>query len=205
MIINDMRQIKYSDLAVTDVRKKIEKNLIQTLKENNYEVVNRQEAQPKLSDEQSRFADGVFVELEFLITEYRLIKERKKEKVRQEELSVEKTKQLLSNTGHKVETLSAYDGIVDGKKVFVRPGSAKPKGWQITLRDEFRNSVKRETGYLLVNRGNGLLIPFELLRDFLGKKLEQSTVDIFVHFESNSRAKVFYKKKELDVSQFFIQ
>jgi len=202
IVINDMRQIKYSDFANSDVRKKIEKLIIQVLKQNQYNVLNKQEAPPRLSDEQSRQADTIFSEMEFLITEYRLIEERKKERINQEEIGIDRMKEILKVAGHDVENLGAYEGTVDGKKVFVRPGSSKPKGWQITLRDEFRKSVRDESGFLLVNRGKGLLIPFEIIRTFLGKKLDQATVDIFVRFESSTVVKVFYHNRDLDVSKY---
>lgn len=204
ILINDMRQIKYSDFANSDVRKKIEKLLIQVLKENNFNVVNKQEAQPKLSDEQSRQADNIFLEIEFLITEYRLIQERKKEKVKQEEIPIGVVEEMLIQKGHRVDQLGAYEGKIDGKVAFVRDGSQKAKGWQITLRDTFRESVRDADGFLLVNRGNCLLIPFAALRNFLGDHLNEKTVDIFIKFISKVKATVVYKESELDVSKYLL-
>jgi hypothetical protein len=86
----------------------------------------------------------------------------------------------------------------------VRPGSPKPKGWQITLRNAFRESVRDGDGYLLVNRGRDLLIPFDELKGFLGSALNQKTVDIFVRFESDASATVSFKKADLDVSEFLL-
>ncbi len=34
----------------------------------------------------------------------------------------------------KISKLNAYDAVINGQKAFIRPGSEKPRGWQITFR-----------------------------------------------------------------------
>lgn len=202
-IINDMRQIKYSKFANSDVRKKIEKLIIQELEENDFIVGNKVKEQLNLSEEQRRSAEKLFDEIRFLMVEYRMISEKEIEAVDEDEKNIDEMIEFLISLGHSTQ-LNQYEGIVDDLPAYMRPGSRKPKGWQITLRDTFRQSVRDKDGYLLVNRGRCLLIPFSEIRTFLQDKLNQDTVDVFVNFISNTRANICYQDKALDVSSFFL-
>jgi len=92
--------------------------------------------------------------------------------------------QKLTNKGHSAGRIGKFNVAIDGQWSFRRDGSDKlPKGWQITIRDDFRSSVLKGQGFLLVARGRGLLIPLKDLRDFVGSELGQNnTIDIFITF-----------------------
>ena len=64
----------------------------------------------------------------------------------------------------------------------LRKGSGKPQGMQVTIRvgQPFGKSVVRGEGFLCYNRGRCYLIPNSAIKDWLGQKLEQQTVDIFL-------------------------
>lgn len=70
---------------------------------------------------------------------------------------------IRARTTKQIQEWGTYEAIVDGKKVFIRPGSKKPKGWQITFRGRkpgsFIDSLHKGIGYLLVSRDGVLLIP----------------------------------------------
>lgn len=73
--------------------------------------------------------------------------------------------------------------LVDGTPVYFRQGSPKPKGLQITIRtrEPFGVDVIAGRGFLCINSGRCWLIPHIVLNSWLGGKLSQQTVDIFLN------------------------
>ncbi len=99
-------------------------------------------------------------------------------------LSDNELKAKLISKGHTVSRLGRFKAGIDGQVAYVRRGSDKrPKGWQITIRDDFRSSLLNGKDFLLVPRGRGLLIPLRELRRIIGTELgDTNTVDVFFTF-----------------------
>ena len=99
--------------------------------------------------------------------------------------------------------MERYEAIVDDQKVYIRPGSQKPKGWQITFRDRFLNSLQKGEGYLLVSRNGVLLIPLSEVRKVVKDKTayQQNTIDIYIVF-TTEKITLSYKKNSIDVTVY---
>lgn len=81
---------------------------------------------------------------------------------------------------HTVEKVRKFEAVIDKQQAYIRAGSDKPKGLQVTIRDEFRDHVLKGEGFLIVPSGTGLLIPLKSLRDMIGNELVANhTVDVF--------------------------
>jgi len=110
---------------------------------------------------------------------------------------------MLASHNKQVQEWSAYEAIIDGQKAYIRPGSLKPKGWQITFRDRFLNSLQKGVGYLLVSRDGVLLIPLREVRKVVKDKaaFQQNTIDVYILF-THDRITLSYKKNVIDVSAY---
>ena len=73
-------------------------------------------------------------------------------------------KKLLLRQGRTIKKWGTYDAIIDGEKVFIRPGSKKTKGWQITFRDIFKNHLQKEDGSLLMPRDGIVFVPLKVVK-----------------------------------------
>jgi len=118
-----------------------------------------------------------------------------------EEIFEDELKKLLTDQGKRIQKWTAYEAIVDGQKAYIRPGSLKPKGWQITFRDRFLNSLQKGDGYLLVSRDGVLLIPLRTVRQVVKDKsaYQQNTIDVYILFTSE-KITLSYKKNTIDVT-----
>jgi len=87
--------------------------------------------------------------------------------------------------------------------VFIRPGSPKTKGWQITFRDKFKTALKNGKGSLLVPRSKVLLIPFIEIQKAITDPMtyNQNTIDVYIKFTDESIS-LSYKQQTIDVSQY---
>ena len=132
LVINDGRPATQSDFNDTVVRKALELYLIKLFKANKYAVVAQGEPQ-KLNAIQKFLVNSLKEELNFFLLKKNIIIKVLEEEG-QEEVFGDELKKILEKSGRKIEEWGRYEALIDGKKVFIRPGSKKPKGWQITFR-----------------------------------------------------------------------
>lgn len=99
--------------------------------------------------------------------------------------------------------------LVDAERSFIRPGSDKQKGWQITFRgnrpESFFQSLIRGEGNLLVNRNGVLLIPLSEIQRVVDDPAvyEQNTIDVYICFYED-RVYLKCKQNRIDVTQYKI-
>jgi len=205
LVINDGRPATQSDFNDNVVRKALELYLIKLFKANKYAVVAQGEPQ-KLNAIQKFLVNSLKEELNFFLLKKNVIVKVLEEKG-QEEVFGDELKKILEKSGRKIEEWGRYEAIIEGKKVFIRPGSKKPKGWQITFRGRkpgsFIDSLQKGDGYLLVSRNGVLLIPLtEVQKVILDKTAyEQDTIDIWIVF-AEEKVTLSYKKNTIDVTSF---
>lgn len=201
LILNDGRPATQSDFNDTVVRLAIELYLIRLLKANRYRTVS-QGQQPTLNAVQKHIVSSLTQELnQFLLKKNIITKSLEEEGL--EEIFEDELKKILSSHNKQVKEWSAYEAIIDGQKAYIRPGSLKPKGWQITFRDRFLNSLQKGVGYLLVSRDGVLLIPLKEVRQVVKDKaaFKQNTIDVYILFTTD-RITLSYKKNIIDVSEY---
>ncbi len=134
LVINDGRPATQSDFNDSVVRKALELYLIELFKANKYAVVAQGEPQ-KLNAIQKFLVNSLKDELNFFLLKKNVIIKVLEERG-QEEI---------------FEEWGRYEAIIDGKKVFIRPGSKKPKGWQITFRGRKPGSFIDVTNFRLID------------------------------------------------------
>jgi hypothetical protein len=201
IILSDARPALQSDLSDPGVRKALEATLVEYLKkegDENFDVRTGATGTPELNQAQRATAENYREEMHFVLHKFGLLSKPPPRKVDEDEKDVRHIADLLSKT-FKIGKVTQKELVIDEKQSFIRPGSPKPNGWQITLRDYFRKAVQKGEGYLVVPRGPGLLIPFERLRSLIGKDLNRATADVFIKFEP-SRVTIIYQGKLIDIS-----
>jgi len=205
IIINDGRPAAQSDFNDAVIRKSLELYLIRLFKANKYEIVAQGEPQ-NLNPAQKYIVESLLEELNYFLMKknliYKVLEERGEEEIFSDELI-----RILQKKRCAVKNLGKYEGWIDNKKVFVRPGSKKPKGWQITFRGRkpgsFIDSLVKGNGYLLVSRNGVLLIPLTVVQQAIPDKrvYDQDTIDIWILF-SEDIITLRYKDNVIDVSQY---
>jgi len=205
IVINDGRPAMQSDFNDAVVRKALELYLIKLLKYNKYTVVAQGEPQ-KLNALQDFLVKSLKQELDFFLLKKgvitRVIEERGQEEIFGDELQ-----KILERNGKKIQTWGKYEALIDGVKVFIRPGSKKPKGWQITFRGRKPgspiDSLQKGNGFLLVSRNGVLLIPLSEVQKVIKDKsaYQQDTIDVWVVFTEEG-ATLSYKENTIDVTRF---
>ncbi len=154
LVINDGRPATQSDFNDPVIRLSLEFHLIRLLKVNRYNVL-AQGARQKHNPQQKAIMERYLDELDFFLikrgTVTKLIEKEKEELVLNDELF-----KILKNKGYNISKLQSKAALINGRKVFIRPGSKKPKGWQITIRGKkpgsFIDSLQKGDGDLLVPR-----------------------------------------------------
>jgi hypothetical protein len=204
IVINDGRPAMQSDFNDAVVRKALELYLIKLLKYNKYTVVAQGEPQ-KLNALQDFLVKSLKQELDFFLLKKgvitRVIEERGQEEIFGDELQ-----KILERNGKKIQTWGKYEALIDGVKVFIRPGSKKPKGWQITFRGRKAgspiDSLQKGNGFLLVSRNGVLLIPLSEVQKVIKDKsaYQQDTIDVWVVFTEEG-ATLSYKENTIDVTR----
>lgn len=124
-----------------------------------------------------------------------------------DEIYNDETKKILERKGYKISEWGKIEAIIDNQKTFLRPGSSKNKGWQVTFRGNKSGSLKsclqNGLGFLLMPRGPILLIPLSLIKDFITQididAFSRDTIDIFIRFDPH-KIVIVYKESEIDVS-----
>ncbi len=203
IVINDGRPATQSDFNDNVVRLTIEEYLIRLLKANKYKVVSQGEKQ-NLNPLQKVITQNLIEELNFFLLKKNLITKLLADKG-QEEVMLDELKKILIKNKYTIDKISAYEGTINGEKVFIRPGSKKSKGWQVTFRDVFKNHLEKEEGSLIVPRGGIIYIPFSEIKKVINdpKAFNRNTIDIFFAFEGD-KVILRYKKNELDVTTFLL-
>lgn len=203
VVINDGRPATQSDFNDTVVRKSLEAHLIKLLRANKYDVVAQGEAQ-ELNPHQKYLVDSLTKELDFLLVKKGIIS-RVLEEHGQEQVFRDELRRAILTSGRKITKWGAYEVEIDGSKAFVRPGSKKPRGWQITFRGRkpgsFIDSLKKGDGLLLVPRNGVLLIPLTQVQEVIKDKTayDQDTIDIWITFEAE-KVTLRYKEEVIDVT-----
>ncbi len=205
IVINDGRPATQSVFNDTVVRKALELYLIRLFKANKYVVVAQGEPQ-KLNATQKFLVDSLKTELNSFLRKktiiYKVLEEAGQEEVMRDDL-----KKILQNTARKIQKWESHAVVIDSKKAFIRAGSPKPRGWQITLRgrtsESLIESFKRGDGYLLVSRNGVLLIPLVEVQKVITDKTayEQDTIDVWINF-TEEKATLSYKQNTIDVTKF---
>lgn len=204
VIINDGRPATLSDFNDNVVRKALEIYLDRLLKANKYTVVSQGEAQTPNSS-QTTTIESLIAELNIFLKKKNIVTKELEERG-QEQVYLDDLKKLLEKLGKKITKWGAYEVEIDGDKAFVRPGSKKPKGWQITFRGRKPGSpidfLSEGKGSLLVSRDGVLMIPLAEIQKAIKNKnaYKQDTIDIFIEF--GDQVKLRYKDETLDVTKF---
>ncbi|MFQ6116536.1 MAG: hypothetical protein ACE5NG_20960, partial [bacterium] len=201
LIRNDGRPATQSDFNDTVIRLALELHLIRLLKANRYRVV-CQGRQPTLNPIQKQIVNSLLQELNHFLLKKNIITKVLEEKGL-EEVFEDELKKLLAGHGKQIQNWTAKEAIIDGQKAYIRPGSLKQKGWQITFRDRFLNSLQKGEGYVLVNRDGVLLVPLSHVRKVVKDKTayQQNTIDIYVVF-TIEKITMIYKKDVIDVTTY---
>jgi len=205
LMINDGRSASHSEFNDSVIRREIEHHINLLFKLNRYKVVSQSSVQ-YLNAAQKVMIDTFTEELNFFLLKKGLITKLPALQNQRECSNAEMFK-LLRRKGYTVTNESKYEAIINGKQAYIRPGSKKTKGWQITFRDIFKNSLLNEDGYLLVPRGGVLVIPLKIIKESVATDLEafsKNTIDIFIHFADDS-IQIIYKKSITDIQQYLIE
>ena len=199
VIINDGRPANQSDFNDNVVRHELEHYLIDLFKANKYKVV-AQGAKQILNSLQKVIVTKLILELNFFLIKKGLI-QKLIAAGGQEEVMLDDLKKILDKYKYSITEFKSYEATINGEKVFIRPGSKKTKGWQVTFRDVFKKNLLDENGSLLMPRDGILLIPFSEIKKAINDAdaFKRNTIDIFIAFEEDS-IKLRYKNSEVDVT-----
>ncbi len=203
VIINDGRPANQSDFNDNVVRLELEYYLISLFKANKYKVV-AQGAKQTLNSLQKVIVTKLILELNFFLIKKGLIQKLIAARG-QEEVMLDDLKKILERYKYSITEFKSYEATINGEKVFIRPGSKKTKGWQVTFRDVFKKTLLDENGSLLMPRDGILLIPFSEIKKAINDTdaFKRNTIDIFIAFEEDS-IKLRDKNSEVDVTAYRI-
>lgn len=205
LVVNDGRPAAQSDFNDTVVRRALEIYLVRLLKANKYTVVSQGEPQI-LNSLQKHIVDSLIIELDAFLKKKNVITKILEEHG-QEEVFKDELMKILQKNGRKVANWKGQEVEIDGIKTFVRPGSKKPRGWQITIRGRklgsFIDSFKKGNGLLLVPRNGVLLIPLSKIQTVIKDETayDQDTIDIWIVF-GDEKITLSYKDETIDVTGF---
>jgi len=204
LIISDGRPITQSLFNNKAVRLVLEAYVTKLLRANKYNVVSSVRT-PKLDQSQQHIVNTLLPELNFFLTKKGIIT-RLLEKAGQEQVYLDELVELFKKKRIPIQKWGEKEATFQKKKVFIRPGSKKPKGWQITIRGRkagsFIDCARRGDGYLLVPRDGVLFIPLIAIKKFIPEStFDLDTVDIFIGF-ADEKVTLGYSKSVLDVTQF---
>lgn len=203
IVINDGRPAMQSDFNDAVIRKSFELYLINLFKANKYSVVSQGELQ-KHNPLQSSIIRTLKDELNFLLLKKNMVT-KLIEEPGQEEVLLDDLRRLIEKQGWKINTWGAYEATIDGRKTFIRPGSKKQKGWQITFRDRFKQALQKGDGYLIVPRDGVLFIPFTEIQKVVvdESRYKQNTIDVYINFKEDT-VKLSYGNNAIDITEYKI-
>lgn len=205
IVISDGRPIKQSVFNNKAVREFLEFYLNKLLRANKYNVVGSSRS-PRLDDSQHYIVATLLPELYFFLEKQGIVT-KPVEEIGQEQVYLDDLKDLFKKKRIHIKDWGEKEAISqNGEKIFIRPGSLKPKGWQITIRGRkpgsFIYCARRGEGHLLVPRDGVLFIPLNVIQRFIPESaFEQDTVDIFIVF-IESEVALRYHENRLDVTEF---
>lgn len=187
LILNDGRAAVHSRFNDSTLREALEQATIKLfLDGGSHAVVNQQKRMPELSVTQQTLFESLRKELGHVLYELELITDRPKPTV---DMAVVRPADAAARfPDAAISEIKGYEGKAKGQTVYFRKGSEKSQGLQVTIRvgEPFGKDVLRGDGYLLMNRGRCYMIPNIAVKSWLGAKLEQQTVDIFLDLEAET-------------------
>lgn len=203
VVINDGRAAMQSDFNDAVIRKYFELYLINLFKANKYSVVSQGEPQ-KQNPLQSSIIRTLIDELNFLLLKKNMIT-KLIEETGQEEVLLDDLRRVIEKQGWKISNWSVYEATIEGRKTYIRPGSKKQKGWQITFRDRFKQALQKGDGHLLVPRNGVLFIPFKEIQKVIvdESRYKQNTIDIYINFKEDA-VKLSYGNNTIDITEYKI-
>ena len=207
-IITDGRPATLSDFNDTVVRHTLELYLINLLKANKYTLLSQGQDQ-QLTATQTQVSDSLHKELDFFLAKKNIIT-KLIEKGGLEEVFSDELHKILERKKKKIEKWGVKDATVDGESIFIRPGSKKPNGWQITSRGRkpgsFIDSLQKGVGSLLIPRDGIPLVPLREVQKVITdpNTYEQDTIDLWVIFKEEG-VYLRYKEKTIDITMYRIR
>lgn len=203
LIINDGRAASQSDFNDAVIRHEIENYLKLLLMANRKTIVSQAEPQT-LNSHQRFIIDTKKKEIDILLMRQNIIsKLLENESLR--EVRPDRLKRIFHDRNQEIEFHKNKVAFIDGTISFIRPGSEKRRGWQITFRDVFKDHLESGEGNLLVSRNGVLLIPLRIIQKLITDPslYEQNTIDIYVQFEEES-VFLFYRGARIEVTDYKI-
>jgi len=205
IIISDGRPATQSDFNDAVIRLALESYIAKLLKANNYTVVSTSRI-TQLNQTQRHTVNTLVPELNFFLEKKGIIS-RLLEEPGQEQVYLDELIELFEKKHIPIQKWSEKEAIFENKKVFIHPGSKKPKGWQITIRGRkpgsFIDCARRGDGYLLVPRDGVLFIPLSEVKKIIPEAVfEHDTVDIWIVFTPEKTTLFYSKKNILDITGF---
>jgi hypothetical protein len=207
LFFNDGRNASQSDLNDENIRLTLENYLVNLFKINRYQTTTVATRLPSLSSHQFLLVHAFQEEINIPLTNKgkitRILQGRRDDEVYSDEV-----KKSLTQHGYRLTHWGEKYGEVNGEPVIIRPGSQKPKGWQVTFRgSQSLARLKGRVGYLLMPRGSLLLVPLKEIADFVYKldnqALSRDTIDIFICFDDD-KVVLVYKGGEMDITRFSV-
>lgn len=208
-IFNDGRSAAQSDLNDENIRLTLENYLVDLFKINKYRVVTSSTRLPSLSPPQVILCNAFKEEINILLFNRGRITRFLRGRL-DDEVFLDDARKLLVRKGHQIQQWGEKYAIIDdGQPVIIRPGSEKPKGWQVTFRgSKSLAQLKAGNGYLLMNRGGLVLLPLHEVRKLIlsvdAEAFQRDTIDIFLRFEED-RIVLVYKSGEKDVTGYSVE
>ena len=211
LIVNDARNSSHSDFNDENIRLVLEDFLIRLFRINKYKVVTSSSRTPSLSSTQQTLCEFFKEEVVILLSNKSKIAKVLTERNDDERYSDE-VRRILERREGRIDKWGSAEATISGAIAFIRAGSKKSKGWQVTFRggktDSSKSCLAIGKGYLLMPRGPIMLIPLELVKNLIETVDEgafsRDTVDVFVRFDEN-RIVLIYKNAESDVTGYSIE
>ncbi len=210
-IINDARNSAYSDFNDENIWLVLEDFLVRLFKINKYKVTTVSSRAPSLSSTQKTLCDVFKKEISILLTNKSKIAKLLTES-RDDERYLDDTKKVLERRGFRIDKWGSSEATVNEAITFIRAGSRKSKGWQVTFRggksDSSKSLLAAGDGFLLMPRGPIMFIPLKVIKELVSsidaEAFRRDTVDIFIRFDDN-KIILIYKREEQDVTGFAIE
>ncbi|MGA8275702.1 MAG: GIY-YIG nuclease family protein [Thermoplasmata archaeon] len=185
LILNDGRAAVHSRFNDSTLREALEQATIKMFHEGgSHALVNQQKRMPELSVAQQTIFESLRNELGHVLYELEFITGRPRPTIDIGVIRPQDAAARFPAAG--ITDIKGYEGRSAGQTVFFRKGSEKPQGLQVTIRvgEPFGKAVVAGEGLLCMNRGRCYLIPNAAVKAWLGAKLENQTVDIFLDVEA---------------------
>lgn len=207
-LFNDGRSASQSDLNDENIRLTLENYLVDLFKINRYRVVTSSTRLPSLSSNQRILCDAFREEMNVLLSNRGAITRFLLGRL-DDEVYLDEARKILTRRGHEIQEWGEKYARIDGQPVIIRPGSLKPKGWQVTFRgSRSLAQLKEGSGFLLMNRGGLVLLPLRDVRDFVlsvdASALQRDTVDVFLRFEEE-RILLVYKGSAMEITSYSVE